>query len=107
MLPLNLPLNENNLLSCAALQAAAKPVGSKGLYVSSIKLYLNIYTMPCYLMIILCIINFILVLRYFSEDIDNSKKKFKQENKRLRKCKKLLVVIFSVVTLAYVLRRCK
>lgn len=67
------------------LQALAKPVGSKGLEVDSIKLYVNVYTVPGFLMIIAAIANFIVVLLYFNENLDNSKEKFHQEVRKLRR----------------------
>ena len=66
------------------MQAIARVAGQKGLEVKSI-FYLNIYTAPCYMMIVLSIVNVILVFIYFHEDIGESKNKFKEEQKRLRR----------------------
>ena len=51
-----------------ALQALSKPVGSKGVYVSTLDLYINIYTVPCYLIVILALVNLVLLIIYFRDD---------------------------------------
>jgi len=61
-----------------ALQAAAQPVGSKGVYIPAIAFSLNIYTAPCFLLIILSVVNAILLIMYFKEDFD-AKTRFKDD----------------------------
>lgn len=66
-----------------ALQAASRPIGTDGLYVPSVRLYINVYTAPCYLNIVLAIISGILLLMFFQEDFADVKKKFQRENEKI------------------------
>lgn len=68
-----------------ALQALSKVVPSNGVYVSSIKFYFDIYTAPCYMMIILSVVNAVSLTFYYVEDVGGAKEKFKEEVKRLRR----------------------
>ena len=43
-------------------------------------MHLNVYTVPCYISIILCIINFILLVIYFVEDFNKSRSTCKDTN---------------------------
>jgi len=66
-----------------ALQALANTIGD-GIYVPEMKLFVNIYTAPCFLMIAISLLNFVLVLKYFKGEISDSKQKFKDSEERLR-----------------------
>lgn len=76
-----------------ALQALSKVVPSNGVYVSSIKFYFDIYTAPCYMMIILSVVNAVLLTFYYVEDVGGAKEKFKEEVKRLRRGTVLYVLL--------------
>lgn len=81
-----------------AFQAIAKPIGTSGYTVKSIKMYLNLYTLPGYFMFIFSIINMVFLMFYFVEDLD-VKKITKMKIKQLHRRGKfwiLLTFIFSV-----------
>jgi len=52
-----------------AIQAISKPIGPEGFYVKSIRLLFNLYTAPCYLIILLSIVNAIAVKKYFVKEL--------------------------------------
>ena len=69
-----------------ALQAVSKAVGSKGVYVSTLDLYINIYTVPSYLIVILALVNLVLLIIYFRDDGSKvTKKKRQREPGMLRR----------------------
>lgn len=79
-----------------AFQAASRPIGTDGLYVSSVRLYINVYTAPCYLIIVLAIVSGVLLLVFFQEDFGDVKKKFQRENEKIaRSIFHLLLVLHS------------
>ena len=49
------------------MQAACEPLGDKGSFVKSLKLYLNIYTAPGYLGMIMALINIVAVIFFYRE----------------------------------------
>ena len=62
-----------------ALQAVAKAAGKGGVYIHSINLHLNIYTVPTMVMAVLTVVNFIIFIIYFQEDPSMTRNKADEE----------------------------
>ena len=73
----------------------AKPIGITGYEVKSLKMYLNLYTFPGYIMFIYSIINFILLVFYFEEDVD-VKRSIKEKMKQMQRRMLILIIIIIV-----------
>lgn len=78
----------------SAFQALAKLIGPNDYIIKPIKMHFNIYTIPGYFMVFMSIINFVVVVIYFTENLE-IKENFKREVRRLRRRKfwKLLINI--------------
>lgn len=68
-----------------ALQAATGPFGTGGVYIAALRLYINIYTVPSYLVVILAIVNLVLVIIYFRDDPKPTKKRSRREPGMLKR----------------------
>ena len=68
-----------------ALQAATGPFGTSCVYIPTLHLYINIYTVPSYFVIILAMFNLVLVVIYFRNDRKPNKKKSKRQPGMLKR----------------------
>ena len=68
-----------------ALQAATGPFGTSCVYIPTLHLYINIYTVPSYFVIILAMFNLVLVVIYFRNDLKPNKKKSKRQPGMLKR----------------------
>ena len=59
------------------LQAAAHPIGDEGFYVGAIRLTISIYTAPGLFMVLVSIVNIVLIVLYFRDDVSGTRGKKK------------------------------